>query len=233
MTVADPVTPPPPPQPPSRGFDFARAFSFVFDDPEWLKKSLIGALFYLLSIFIVGIFFVFGYLAQLARNVIAGVERPLPDWDDLGGYFADGLRLFGVTLLYLIPHFLLLIVFTLANVFAGSTGIGEEVIPLLSGCFFLLLFPLFLLVYVVLPAALIRVAATGRFGAAFEFGAVWALIARNGANYALTIAIYLLASFVAQFGVLLFCVGIFFTGFLAMVVTTHALAQTYLYSPVK
>ena len=89
---------PPPPAPPPPTYDFVRPFAFTFDDPRWLPKILLGGLFYILGIFIVGIIFVLGYQARLARNVIAGVEHPLPEWDDLGEYFAEGLRLMGVVL---------------------------------------------------------------------------------------------------------------------------------------
>ena len=57
----------------------------------------------LASAFIVGAFFLYGYLARLARNVIAGAAHPLPEWDDLGEYFSEGLRLFCVALVYTLP----------------------------------------------------------------------------------------------------------------------------------
>ena len=73
------------------------------EDPRWLPKILIGGLFYLLAFLLVGIFFILGYQARLARNVIAGMQHPLPEWDDLGDYFGEGLRLFGVILVWILP----------------------------------------------------------------------------------------------------------------------------------
>ena len=43
-------------------------------------------------------------MARTARNVIAGAQTPLPEWDDLGDFFNEGLRLVGVMLVYLIPY---------------------------------------------------------------------------------------------------------------------------------
>src|SRR5512135_2961097 len=82
--------------------DFGRSFTFVSEDPEWIKKVLIGGAFTLLSALLVGIPFVLGYFARTLRNVVTGAERPLPEWDDLGGIFNDGLRLAAVYLVYAI-----------------------------------------------------------------------------------------------------------------------------------
>src|SRR5437899_12800475 len=96
--------PPPPPPPPVRpsgpSFDFARPFTFTFEDPRWVQKVLLGGLFMLASVFIVGSFFLYGYLARLARNVIAGLQHSLPEWDELGELFSEGLRLFCLALTY-------------------------------------------------------------------------------------------------------------------------------------
>ena len=41
-----------------------------------------------------------GYFSRTLRNVVAGEPRPMPEWDDLGGIFNEGLRLTAVYLLY-------------------------------------------------------------------------------------------------------------------------------------
>src|SRR5437870_5119108 len=89
-----PSLPPPPVAPGTPQFDFAKPFTYVFDDPRWLQKILIGGLFYLAGVVLVGWFFILGYVAQVTRNVIAGMTHPLPEWDDLGSFFSEGLRIF-------------------------------------------------------------------------------------------------------------------------------------------
>src|SRR5688572_22503611 len=98
VAAAPPPPPPPPPPPvnpptglppsgvPPGQFDFGSPFTYVFDDPRWAQKVLVGGLFYLAGFFIIGWFFLLGYVAQTTRNVIAGVQRPLPEWEDLGGF---------------------------------------------------------------------------------------------------------------------------------------------------
>ena len=131
-TPPPPPPPPPPPAPPAptapAGFDFVRPFAFVFDDPRWLPKILVGGLFYLLGFLLIGFFFIMGYQARLARNVIAGVQNPLPEWDDLGEYFGEGLRLIGVVLVWIIPLAIVVLGGTV-EVEAGDarfTSVGER-----------------------------------------------------------------------------------------------------------
>src|SRR6185369_14629752 len=108
ITTPPPPPPPPPsPQPPKAGFDFVKPFAFVFEDARWINKVLLGGVFQLLSFMLIGVPFLLGYLAKLVRNVVNGVTLPLPEWDDLGEMFGEGLRLIGVGLLYTMPFFIL------------------------------------------------------------------------------------------------------------------------------
>src|SRR6185503_25419 len=81
-----------------RPLDLGRAFRFVVEDPDWIKKILIGGAFTLLAAVLVGAPFVMGYLVRLTRNVARGEPRPLPEWNDLGGLFMEGLRALAVYL---------------------------------------------------------------------------------------------------------------------------------------
>jgi hypothetical protein len=85
---------------PQGSVDFGRSFTFVTEDPDWIKKILIGGVFTLACAVLVGVPFVLGYFSRTLRNVVAGEARPMPEWDDLGGIFNDGLRLTAVYLLY-------------------------------------------------------------------------------------------------------------------------------------
>lgn len=226
MTV-DPYTPPPPP-PVSRNLDFGKAFTYVFEDPDWIRKVLLGGLFYLASFLIVGWFFLLGYLAQLVRNVIAGAERPLPDWNDLGAYFSEGLKLFAVGLVYFIPVIGLFAAFIVPTIFATALANGDSRVPdAIMPLMFFMIIPLALAISAILPVAVVRVIDTGRFGAAFEFGAIFEFITKNFTNYLLALLVHFVANFASQFGIALCCVGIVFTAFWSVTVSAHAFAQAY------
>jgi hypothetical protein len=88
-----------------------------------------------------------------------------------------------------------------------------------------LLFILSLALGVYLPAALVRMALLGRFGAGFELAQNVAFIRRNLVNYLLALVIALAASLVSQLGFLLLCVGIFPAAFWSYCVAAWAMAE--------
>ena len=230
MSDVQTVPPPPPPPAPARpAFDFAKPFTFVFDDPDWMQRILLGGLFYLAGFVIVGWFFIFGYMAKLARNVIAGLERPLPDWENLGDYFNEGLRLFGVGFCYIAP----LVVLALAMMFPAILvdAVDNEALRnvggVMTGCLTCLFVPLVFAAIFFMPASLLFAAVEKRFGAAFEFKRIWPFIKQNIGNYLLAIVVYLVARTVGGVGIFLLCIGVIFTGFWSFLITTHGFAQVY------
>ena len=113
------TTAPPPATPAS--IDFGRSFTFTSEDPEWVSKILIGGVFVLACSLLVGVPFVLGYFSRTLRNVVAGLARPLPDWDDLGGLFNEGLRLTGVYLLHVLAV-IVVALFWAVNIYATFYG---------------------------------------------------------------------------------------------------------------
>lgn len=219
----------PPAGVPSDQFDFGKPFTYVFEDPRWVNKILIGGLFHLAGFFIIGWFFVLGYVAQLTRNVVAGVTHPLPEWEDIGNYFAEGARLIGVLLAYIIPFVMLALTFVIPAAILDS--IDNEGIQAIGGMMMAgmtcLFFPLGLAMMIFMPVSLLFAIMERRFGAAFEFGRIWEFLKANIGNYLLAIVVYLIARFLAGFGVVLLCIGVIFTGFWAFCITAHGFAQAY------
>lgn len=224
---------------PAGSVDFGRCFTFLTEDPEWVKKVLIGGAFALACSLLVGIPFVLGYFARTLQRAAAGEARPLPDWDDLGGIFSDGLRLTAVYLLHTLA--VLAGVAALGCVAAlpllALSGAGaSDVLGLLGGFGIvaaygvLMVGSLALAVY--LPAALARSALRGTVGDGFAWREILGFIRANLGNYLLSLVVFLLASFVAQFGILLCCVGVFPAVFWSYLVLAVALGQTVRLSPV-
>lgn len=219
---------------PRAGIDFGRSFTFVGEDPDWLKKLLIGGAFTLACAILVGIPFVLGYFSRTLRNVAAGSRPELPEWDDLGGLFEEGLRLTAVYLVYTLGVIVVLGVFAatllLPAFLASSSGKASDAFAALTAVGAVALYGLILLVSfamaLYLPAALARAALGGNVGAAFAWRENLAFIQANLANYALALVSYLLASFLSQFGALLCCVGILPAAFWSYLVLASALGQT-------
>ena len=96
-----------------------------------------------------------------------------------------------------------------------------------------IIFPLSLAMGIWLPAALLMAVVDRRFSAAFEFGRIWNFIKGNAGNYALAWVTRMIAGFIAQFGILLLCIGVVFTGFWALCIGAFAFAQVYRLSKVR
>jgi hypothetical protein len=227
---------------PAGSVDFGRSFTLPTEDPDWLKKILIGGAFALACAVLVGVPFVLGYFSRTLRNVVAGEPRPMPEWEDLGGLFSEGLRLTAVYLLYTLGIVAVLAAFgcVLAlplTLLSGSGARPSEALGLLGGLGIVALYGVLMLVSlalaVYLPAALARSALRGTVADGFAWREVLGFIRANLGNYLLTLVIYLLASFLSQLGMVLCCVGIFPAAFWGYMVLAAALGQTVRLSPVQ
>ena len=201
----------------AEGLELSRTLTFFFEDPDWVQKLLIGSLFALLSPFLIGTVFIAGYAVALARNTMRGATPLLPEWDDLQAIFIDGLKGVAISLAHKLPVFILIFMTCLAlfgGIFLHS---GERAVPedflyfglpaLLAGWFVVFVLSFAILVYV--PAAFVRFVQTDRLGAAFDVMENVAFIRNNSAAYLTALLAILLASFIAQFGFIVLCIGIF------------------------
>jgi hypothetical protein len=225
---------PPPASPPQPGssLDFGRTLGFFFQDPNWVQKILIGSLFTILSMFFVGGIFIAGYAARLVRRAARGEPHPLPEWDDLGGMFVEGLSVIGAYLIHLVPA---IAAFAMLFIPVALMGEGGSEPPpaalLLLVLLVILAFVLLLAVLFYFTAAFTRLAIEERFGAAFEVQHNLAFIRRNTGNLLMALAAFLVSNFIAQFGILLLCVGILPATFWSQCVGAYALGEVAFRDP--
>ena len=185
--------------------NYTKAFSFMFEDKNWIVKVILGAVFCLLSFVLVGIPFLLGYLLELAKNSKEGKEIPLPEWDKLGEKFVRGLIYFIIVFIYSIP------------------GIILSFIPCVKYCFG----PLYILALTfVLPYITLKYALTGSFEEVFRFNEIFDFAKKNVNNLIIVLLLSIALQIIASFGVLALGVGGFFTAFWA------SLAIYYLYGKV-
>jgi hypothetical protein len=217
--------------------DIGKAFTYTFDDEGWLTKVLIGGLFSVLSIILIGIPFIVGYFLETLKNVYLGQPRPLPNWgDNLGALFVKGIKAMVGILIWSLPIILLSCVFAIVS---GSLGAAMPsgnssaaqgaagVFVVVNLCFQCLIFLYSLVLTVVLPAAFMRFAVNEKISDFLAFGELFGFISRNLSNYIIAIIIYWIASFVASFGVILCIVGVLLTTFWSMLVSAHVFGQVY------
>jgi len=171
-------------------------------------------------------FATYGYMVQLLKNVRDGHEYPLPDWDDFGKFFVDGLKLLAGFLVYMLPMILLSFFAMIVAIAADAGGVDEGgmvTILMLTSCLTILLAFLIVLLY---PALYIQYAKEDKIGDMFRFGEMWELFKANSANYIIILLmIFFVLSFIASFGLILCFVGILFTTWWAQLAAAHLMGQ--------
>ena len=167
--------------------DISRAFTFVTKDERWVGKIGIGALVSLLGFLIIPIPLLWGYMVGVARNVKDGALNPMPEWDDWGRLFKDGLAIMVAQFVYTLPFWLLSCVAGAGIVGMGSlTEISEEAATAgVFGIFGLTTCLVLLFVFVLLfvsPAIVIQYVRTDDFGSVFRVGEVFGIAIKNIGN---------------------------------------------------
>jgi hypothetical protein len=213
--------------------EIGKAFGYVFEDENWPKKVLMGGVFTLLSLLLVGIPFVLGYVVQTVRNVIEGQPRPLPEWDNLGEKFMSGLMLLIIIIIYQIPSILFSCISQAGPMLVSSQGgqgsdttmasIGSA-LSMCGGC---LNFIWGIVVAIILPVVFIKFALTGQLGSAFSFSEFLPFIQADLGKYILTVVMTLVAGIVGGLGLIACVIGVFFTYFYAQLVIASLYGQLY------
>jgi len=207
--------------------DIGKSFTFMFDDEDWITKILVGALFVLASMVLVGIPFLIGYTIALMRNVMAGMEKPLPAWDELGEKFKEGFILILIIIVWLVPVWIIMCLQWIVTLAFQSNYDAAGIISTVSICTSCLSGIWGLVVALFTPAIYIRFTNNPEFKSGFEFAELWQFTKDNIGNVIIAILLGWVASIVAQFGVILCVIGWFATTFWAMVVQGHLYAQVW------
>lgn len=208
--------------------DIGKSFSYVFEDPNWASKIVIGGILAIIPV--VGWFLVMGYMIAVARNVIQGNPQPLPEWSDFGQLFLDGIYGFVIGFAYVLPIVIVAcFMFLPASLIASpDNGAGRALFTLASCCFsaFALIYGI-LVGWFFIPAALGRYADTNDLSSALRLGEVLDISRADPVAFLIALLISWVAGFVASFGIIICCIGVIFTAFYAQCVTGHIYGQAY------
>jgi hypothetical protein len=191
---------------------------FPFKQPRAAEKLVIGAAITLLgfAIPILPGLAVAGYHAAIARRVIRTGELVMPEWDDWSGFLLDGLKVAGVTLVFMAPAIVTFMIgyggmmMTSVGAAIVEDGAANEIVPfmplLLLGSFGgIALFGagmlLLLAAAALLPPALAHVVATGSFAAGFRVREWWPILRANLSGFLLGYIVLMGVSFVGTFAI--------------------------------
>ncbi len=211
--------------------DIGRAFTFVTEDRDWVKKVLLGGLISFIPL--VGQLYMMGYALEVLSNILKGRELPLPEiTEDVGGKIVKGVLLWVILLVYALPLILI----------AGCSSGGAVLFPQVtkdadvagmlsmvwSGCFGCLTLIYAILMALLAPFLWAIYADTGQFGDAFKLGEIFAMIKATIGQTIIVALISALAMSVAiSVGVLICGVGQAFTTFYVLLVNSFLYASLY------
>lgn len=192
------------------GFDLKEILMFPIKDEEARKYLLIGCLVALTSFFIpiLPYLVMFGYGMRIAKQVLNNESPRMIAWDDLGGFVKDGLKMFGIRMIFslpmliiLFPLFLTMIIFPIFISTSNNSDVGIF-IPIFIllifggiGLLMLISFPL----NIIISAAEMHVIEKDDFAAGFRFREWWPIFRANLGGFVAAFGILLMTSFALNF----------------------------------
>ena len=214
--------------------NLGNAFAFVFEDDQWITKVLLAAAILLLGVafswvlaipLIIAALLLGGYSVEITRRVIKGDRDALPEWDDWGQLFADGLKVWVIGIVYALPIIIVSLCLSI------PTGLLAENAEGASGFFGFLLscfnFLWAIVLSIVMPAAVGHFVAKDDLGAAFRFGEVFALVRDNLGTFLLTFLMTWVAQIIGGLGALVCGVGVLVTYPYSIMVIGNLYGQAY------
>jgi hypothetical protein len=187
------------------GFNLNEIFMFPFKDEEARKHLLIGSLVSIaaLVIPIVPYLVLFGYTVRLVRQVFNNEPLRMVPWEDWGGMFKDGLKMFGVRMIYSLPLMVIALPIFIASFvipFIEPNNSGQDTffVLLMAIMFgsFCLIFPLSILVAIFVPAAEMHMVEKDDFAAAFRVKEWLPIFRANLGGFVIAFVIYFIASMI-------------------------------------
>lgn len=176
--------------------------SIKYPSSNWGKVLILGVIM-IASILIVPIFLVYGYVFRIIKATLAGLDE-LPEFDEIGEMFVDGLKIFVVAIVYAIPVWIISWIF---GAIMGSTMTATTVSldPTMIWALFLgnILFAIVAVIIGLIEVMAIANMAyyDGDLGAAFRFSEILDYISRIG--WGKYIATYIVIAIIAFIGFLI------------------------------
>jgi hypothetical protein len=181
--------------------DIGLAIKYVMDDEDWIKKIGIGALLALFMWLIVPALILTGYSVKVARNVMAGEARPLPEWEDWGALLMDGLNVAIAMFVYSLPIMLLSCCMVVATMAMGgmsefssdAAGAGIALTTILFTC---LVFIYAIALMFLAPAVVVQYVRTDTLGSTLQFGTVVGIVRDNIGDVVMVLVVSFAINFV-------------------------------------
>lgn len=212
--------------------DYAKALTFITEDPRWKEKIAIGGGVALISILlsfiligVIGFLIISGYAVRLLQNVRDGKTHPLPEWDAWGDDLVRGFKFLVVSLVWSLPAIIFTIPSTIGGMLTEGGGSAETVGGIIVFCATCLVSLYSLFVALVSPGFTIGFATDERIGSGLQFTKIWNWTQQNIGQVVIAVIVIIVAGIAISLvgsiaGALLCLVGLVVTLPLIMLITT-------------
>jgi hypothetical protein len=159
--------------------DIGRAFSYIFEDQDWLSKLIIVVILAFFSAIpllgLVAVAALLGYLLDLIRNMRANHPNPLPQWDNIGERITEGFTVLIAAIVYAIPSLAVS-----ACAFLTNNFLHNSFLPLAITCCTLpFLIAYGILVLPMLAVGVARYLDSGESAEFYRFGELFGVVREN------------------------------------------------------
>ena len=220
--------------------EIGKAFTFVFEDKDWIVKLLIGGGILLLGIIfswvlliplIAAVAVLLGYMLLTLRNVYDGNTAPLPKWENFGELFVRGITAAAGLFIWSIPVIVLSCCAFLPTWFASAAnndgGSPSGIMGLFSACLWCVTIVVSVAISVFAYAPLTNFALNNQLNTFWDFRGNWKFIQQNMGNYLIawlmgTLVAGLIASIIGSVSCGLLAV---FASFWSMLVAANLFGQ--------
>ena len=204
--------------------DFVKAFTFPFQDQDWIKKLAITGLISLIPIF--GWIAVLGWSLEVTRRLIRSEAPVLPDWSNFGGNFSLGIKGTIATFVLLIPLMVIYLPLGAVSLVGDQEQLSTifTIVSICTGCLALLYS---IVIMFALPASYGQLAATDSLGEAFKVGRLLSLIRAAPAAHLIVILGLIVSGIVAPLGSIACGVGVLFTLAYSLAANGHLYGQAH------
>lgn len=204
--------------------NFGLSFSYIFEDQDWFRKLALPGLCLLIPV--VGWMVTLGWTLKVTRNVIDGVEHPLPDID-FGNDILRGFFAFLISFIYSLPITLITSVtgwIDSLNMFNNDLAMWGY--GIFTGVVGLVVFLAGLFTSFLSLGAIANYIAKDDFGAAFRLGEVWKLLTGNFGDWLLVaFGAFLAVGIIGPLGAIACVIGLLLTLPFGMAVMGHLMGQ--------
>ncbi|MBL8063929.1 MAG: DUF4013 domain-containing protein [Anaerolineales bacterium] len=192
------------------GFDLKEILLFPVKDEQARKYFLVGCLVALAGFFIpiLPYLALFGYAVQIARQTLRGEAPRMIPWEDWGGMLKDGLKLFGIRMIYSIPILIIAIPLMLAgiampliveNLDSSNIDAFLTIFTIVMFGGMCVLIPLSIPLALLIPVAEMHYIEKNDFAASFRIKEWWQILRSNLSGFIAAFGIYYATSFILTF----------------------------------